>query len=129
MLSSTNREVSLKDKAAAYDNILIASQDAADATKHAIDELSADGVGQGDQRMQDLQVTRTAVNYGLIGWRVGRNRVLDGELDDGLPKGTKASNSRKQAENVTRLRKEEGSERKLARLRERIVLYDATLQV
>jgi signal recognition particle subunit SRP68 len=128
MSSAKSGEVSFKDKAAVYDSILIASQDAADATKHAIDELSADGIGQGDKRMQDLQITRTAVNYSLIGWRVGRNRVLDGELNDGLPKGNKTSKSKKQVEK-TKPVKEEGPGRKLARLRERIVLYDATLQV
>ena len=59
--------------AVAYDDIITARQDAADATKIAIDELAADGVDPSDSRIQSLQITRTAVNYGVIEWRVGRN--------------------------------------------------------
>lgn len=61
------KSASSKDKAAAYDSVIIASQDAVDATKTAIDDLFNEGVDPGDKRMQALQVTRTAVNYALVG--------------------------------------------------------------
>jgi signal recognition particle subunit SRP68 len=118
------------EKASAYDDLLEASQDAVNATKSAIEELAADGVAQGDPRMQSLQVTRTAVNYALVGWRIGRNRVLCGR-DDGahldsepFRKGAKSPvGEGKQAAS-----REEGIGRKLARLRERVALYDTTIQ-
>ncbi|KAM3076830.1 signal recognition particle subunit srp68 [Clarireedia jacksonii] len=113
-----------KDRGSAYDEVLIASQDAVDATKHAIDELTSEGVGQGDKRMQSLLITRTAVSYDMIGWRIGRNRVMVGERDgaiDSTPTQSKkgAKQSHPQAE---------ATGRKLARLREKLVLYDAILQ-
>jgi len=118
-----------KEKAAAYDDILIASQDATDATKRAIDELLAEGVGQDDQRIQSLQITRTAVNYALVGWRIGRNRVLMGPKDGSLDE-TGPEKSRKSKKNGAKLvQKEESTGQKLAKLRERVVLYDSTLQV
>lgn len=80
---ASNAGASNRDKAAAYDDILIASQDAADATKRATDELEKEKVDEGDPRMQDLRVTSLAVNYDLVSWRVGRNRVLIGD-DDGV---------------------------------------------
>lgn len=74
--------------------------------------------------MQALQVTRTAVNYALVGWRVGRNRVLCGEQDGLLfdSEQTKAPRGRRQAS------RQEGTGKKLARLREKVALYDSTLQ-
>ncbi|KAF7597100.1 hypothetical protein BBP40_010574 [Aspergillus hancockii] len=119
---ASGKSVSSKDKAAAYDNVIIASQDAVDATKTALDDLTSEGVDAGDKRMQSLQITRTAVNFALVGWRVGRNRVLCGEHDgvyceaDQI-KGSKAS-----------VKRDETKGKKLARLRERVVLYDSTLQ-
>lgn len=119
------QSASAKDQAAAYDNVIIASQDAVDATKTAIDDLTNEGVASGDQRMQALQITRTAVNFTLVGWRIGRNRVLCGEKD-GISfepaqpkagKGGKASTKRDEARG-----------KKLNQLRERVVLYDSTLQ-
>jgi signal recognition particle subunit SRP68 len=126
---SSNSASSPREKAAAYDDVLIASQDAADATKRATDELEKERVDEGDARMQDLRVTSLSVNFDLVSWRVGRNRVLIGE-DDGLTFGAQQSKKSK------RLRKdgtpypeqEEPRGRKLARLRERNVLYDATIQ-
>ncbi|OJD13394.1 hypothetical protein AJ78_06149 [Emergomyces pasteurianus Ep9510] len=114
------------EKAANYDNVIIASQDAVDATKTAIDELSAEGIDQGDKRMQALQVTRTAVNYALVGWRVGRNRILCG-TDDGLSLelGQAKASAGKQKFGKTGGK---GTGHRLARLRERTALYDATLQ-
>ncbi|KAF2963316.1 hypothetical protein GQX73_g10257 [Xylaria multiplex] len=97
-----------KEMAGAYDEVLIASQDAADATKRAIDELKEEGVPQSDSRIQSLQITRTAVNYQMISWRIGRNRVLS---DASLQKA-----------------KIEPPGRKVSRLKEKVVLYDATLQ-
>ncbi|OJJ47716.1 hypothetical protein ASPZODRAFT_131274 [Penicilliopsis zonata CBS 506.65] len=116
------QSASATDKAAAYDQAIIASQDAVDATKTAIDELTSEGVDPGDRRIQALQITRTAVNYALIGWRVGRNRVLCGEEDGVLfdaegKMGTKPATKRI-----------EGNGKKLTKLREQVVLYDSTLQ-
>ena len=133
-LSATLKDTSAKsskDKAAAYDDVLISVQDAADATRHAIDEHEKENIPEADPRMQDLRVTNLAVNYDLIGWRVGRNRVLIGD-DDGVsldasgPVGKKPKRLRKD-ENEW-VEKAEGNGRKLARLRERVVLYDAILQ-
>ena len=127
-LESSEPDTTPQEKAAAYDDVLIASQDAADATRHAIDEHKREGIGEGDSRMQDLRVANLAVNYDLVGWRVGRNRVLIGE-DDGssLPKNL-SRKPRGQRKDGKEERKQEGTGRKLARLRERVVLYDAILQ-
>lgn len=114
----------LREKAAAYDDILIASQDAVDATKHAIDELASEGVGQGDKRMQSLQITRTAVSYDMVSWRIGRNRVLVGERDGAVVDSATHPSKKKDDTPV----KEEGTGRKLAHFREKAVLYDAILQ-
>ena len=124
------KEMAMKDKAAAYDTVLIPSQDAVDATKTAIDELTNEGVSQSDPRMQGLQITRTAVNYALVGWRIGRNRILCGN-DDGASfepnlQGKKRKAAEAGAEGVSL--KEESNSRKLNRLRERVVLYDTILQ-
>jgi signal recognition particle subunit SRP68 len=118
-----------KDMAAAYDEILIASQDAVDATKQAIDELRAEGVTQGDPRMQSLQITRTAVNYEMISWRIGRNRVLVGE-NDGVKMEFGATSRRKKQtdESETDRSKDEAPGRQIARLKEKVVLYDGVLQ-
>ncbi|KAL8830528.1 MAG: hypothetical protein Q9191_001375 [Dirinaria sp. TL-2023a] len=126
---NSHRHVEAKAKASAYDGVLIPSQDAVDATKTAIDELASEGVPQSDPRMQALQITRTAVNYALIGWRIGRNRVLCGEHDGATlvqEKTRRLSKPRKDGK--PRKIKEESNGRKLSRLRERVVLYDATLQ-
>ncbi|KAI9696819.1 MAG: hypothetical protein M1836_005181 [Candelina mexicana] len=123
----TNTATTAKEKAAAYDGILIASQDAVDAARRAIEDLVEEGVGQGDKRMQALQITRTAVNYSLIGWRVGRNRVLCGEQDGAVSaSGTLKKDQKKDSKNS--VSKEEGQGKKLAYLKERVVLYDAILQ-
>ena len=126
---SSNADSDPKAKAAAYDEVLIPSQDAVDATRVAIDELSAEGVPQGDRRMQALQITRTAVNYALIGWRIGRNRILCGK-DDGaiLEDLTPRKPKKPRKDGKEWVIKGESTGRKLARLRERVVLYDATLQ-
>ncbi|KAF2870665.1 hypothetical protein BDV95DRAFT_607811 [Massariosphaeria phaeospora] len=120
---------SSKDKANAYDDVLIASQDAADATRRAIEELEKEGVDEGDARMQDLRVTSLAVNYDLIAWRIGRNRVLIG-ADDGLtfPPNSSQKPWRPQKDGKDWVEREEPTGRKLARLRERVALYDAILQ-
>ncbi|KAF2122384.1 hypothetical protein BDV96DRAFT_482762 [Lophiotrema nucula] len=120
---------SQKDRANAYDDVLIASQDAVDATRRAIEELEKEGVDEGDARMQDLRVTSLAVNYDLVAWRVGRDRVLVGS-DDGLTFSPnppqKPRKPRKDGKEW--VEREEPTGRKLARLRERIALYDAILQ-
>ncbi|TVY53250.1 Signal recognition particle subunit SRP68 [Lachnellula cervina] len=114
-----------KDRAAAYDDILISSQDAVDATKHAIDELIAEGVGQGDRRIQSLQITRTAVSYDMVSWRIGRNRVMVGERDGATVVESAPNKSKKKNQKPI---KDEGTGRKLAHFREKAVLYDAILQ-
>ncbi|KAF2201266.1 hypothetical protein GQ43DRAFT_394586 [Delitschia confertaspora ATCC 74209] len=128
-LQSPGASNSLKEKAAAYDDVLIASQDAVDATRRAIDELEKEGVDEGDARMQDLRVTNLAVNYDLVAWRIGRNRVLIGP-DDGLlfspMPSQKPRQPRKDGKEL--VEREEPNGRKRARLRERVALYDAILQ-
>lgn len=125
-LSETLASVTVtKDRASAYDDILIASQDAVDATKHAIDELVSEGVGQGDRRMQSLQITRTAVSYDMVSWRIGRNRVLVGERDGAVVDTPVAKQSKKKDIKPV---KDEGTGRKLAHFREKAVLYDSILQ-
>ena len=127
--SSTTASASPKDRANAYDDILIASQDAVDATRRAIEELEKEGVAEGDARMQDLRVTSLKLNYDLISWRIGRNRVLIGS-DDGLSFAAnppqKPRRPRKDGKEWTP--RDEPTGRKLARLRERVALYDAILQ-
>jgi len=129
VLSSATAETPARDKAAAYDEVLIAAQDAADAARHAIEEHEKEKIPEADSRMQDLRVTNLAVNYDLIGWRVGRNRVLIDD-DDGARLGgapiKKPKRERKDGKEW--VDKPEGNGRKLARLRERVVLYDAILQ-
>jgi signal recognition particle subunit SRP68 len=122
LAESSGRSATAKDKAAAYDNVIIASQDAVDATKTAIDDLASEGVDPGDKRMQALQITRTAVNYTLVGWRVGRNRVLCGEQDGFAFEEEESAKGKKGAKRPA------GNGKKLNKLRERVVLYDSTLQ-
>ncbi|KAF2402051.1 hypothetical protein EJ06DRAFT_491966 [Trichodelitschia bisporula] len=128
-LSGASPDLPLRDRAAAYDDVMTAAQDASDATRHAIEEHEKEKISESDPRMQDLRVTSLAVNYELIGWRVGRNRVLIG-ADDGLslegPPARKPKRPRKDGKEWTAA--SEGNGRKVARLRERIVLYDAILQ-
>ncbi|KAI6383131.1 hypothetical protein MCOR25_000318 [Pyricularia grisea] len=124
--------LSPKEMAAAYDDVLAASQDSVDATKQAIDELKADGVTQGDSRMQSLAVTRTAVNYEMISWRIGRNRVLSGERDGAVVQKHIHSNKRRKHNEgeggETERSKPEPVGRQLARLKEKTVLYDGIMQ-
>ena len=136
----SKRGLKREKQASAYDEVLIAAQDSVDATKTAIDELAAEGVPQHDRRMQALQITRTAVNYELVGWRVGRNRVLCGP-DDGASLEP-ADSHRTLSKPKKRDRREEGKPdgtsqastaketipRSMRRLRERAVLYDGILQ-
>ncbi|KAG6218967.1 hypothetical protein E4U50_007715 [Claviceps purpurea] len=128
------------EMAAKYDEILMATQDAVDATKQAIDELDAEGVPQSDSRMQSLQITRTAVNYEMISWRIGRNRVLTGPHDGGpidytVPRRRKAKAKAKVAQEGDAAADQQANRprelplsKKLAKLRERFALYDGTLQ-
>ncbi|PNY27374.1 Signal recognition particle subunit SRP68, partial [Tolypocladium capitatum] len=115
--------------AAAYDEILTATQDAVDATKQAIDELKGEGVTQSDPRMQRLQMTRTAVNYEMISWRIGRNRVLTGRRD-GAPEEygpLRRKKTAKAASTAAMKERELPTSRKLAKLKEKVALYDGTL--
>ncbi|KAJ5278903.1 hypothetical protein N7478_004275 [Penicillium angulare] len=121
-LNEAGRSATAKDQAAEYDNVIIASQDAVDATKSAIDDLANEGVDAGDKRMQALQITRTSVNYGLVGWRIGRNRVLCGNKDGLAFEDDQVSAAGKKSNQTG------GNGKKLNQLRERVVLYDSTLQ-
>ncbi|KAL9033750.1 MAG: hypothetical protein Q9214_007364 [Letrouitia sp. 1 TL-2023] len=125
----SHRDSDPKTKAAAYDQVLLPSQDAVDANKTAIDEMSAEGLAQGDPRMQSLHVTRTAVNFALVGWRIGRNRVLCGEQDGASfdSQHVKTPKNPKSHANGWET-KEESVGRKLGKLRERMVLYEAIFQ-
>ena len=112
----------------AYEEVITARQDAADATKGAIDELGAEGVDAGDSRMQSLQITRTAVNYAVIEWCIGRNRVLCGPQDGLHPDTRVRSQSKVQPEDSAKTVKSESSGRRLGRLREKTALYDSISQ-
>ncbi|KAF2450955.1 hypothetical protein P171DRAFT_460404 [Karstenula rhodostoma CBS 690.94] len=129
LAKSLPASTSTKDRANAYDDVAIYTQDAADATRRAIEELKKEGVEEGDSRMQDLRVTSLAVNYDLIAWRVGRYRVLIG-TDDGLtfPPNPPQKPKRARKDGKEWVDREEPTGRKLARLRERVALYDAILQ-
>ena len=117
-----------KDRAAAYDDILIATQDTVDATKQALDELKSEGVPQSDARMQSLQITRTAVSFEMISWRIGRNRVLSGEAD-GAAAGSLVNPRRRKAQaDAPEHSKDNAPGRQIARLKEKVVLYDGNLQ-
>jgi signal recognition particle subunit SRP68 len=121
-------KLSAADLAAAYDDVIEARQDAADATKAAIDELVAEGIDLGDARIQSLQVTRTAVNYAVIEYRIGRNRVLCGQADGLQFDAEQRKPYSKSTDGKERPTKPESSGRQLSRLRERTALYDSILQ-
>lgn len=127
--SFENGQLDAKEFATLYEDVITARQDAADATKTAIDEMSAEGVDPGDSRIQSLQITRTAVNYAVIEWRIGRNRVLTGP-EDGLlfepESGKRQLKPRKDGK--ARAPKEESAGRQMSRLRERVALFDLVLQ-
>lgn len=112
-----------KEKAAAYDSVILASQEIVDATKTAIDDLVNEGIDRGDRRMQALQVARTAVNYSLVSWRVGRNRVLSGNHD-----GVLLYSEHKEADDRRKTTRQESSGKVLSQLREKVALYDSILQ-
>ena len=128
---STDKET--REAAAAYDDVLTATQDAVDATKQAIDELKAEGVDNSDSRIQSLQVTRTAVNFEMVSWRIGRNRVLTGPHDGAVEnyKQTRRGEKFKKSEEEAEKRNQEPdlpTSRKLAKLKELAALHDGTLQ-
>lgn len=126
---TSNPNLDPRAQAAAYDDVLIPSQDAVDATKTAIDELTSDGVPQSDGRMQALQITRTAVNYALVGWRIGRNRILCGEQDGAILEDRALRKPKKpRKDGKERKPQAESTGQRMTRLKERVVLYDATLQ-
>ncbi|KAL9488451.1 hypothetical protein ACSS6W_000728 [Trichoderma asperelloides] len=125
-----SQDKGLHEVAAAYDEILIATQDAVDAAKQAIDDIKADGVSQSDPRMQRLQITRTAVNYEMISWRIGRNRVLTGPHDGATEEyGSLRRRKKKDATSEDAKKERElPSGKKLAKLKEKGALYDGILQ-
>ncbi|KHJ31020.1 putative signal recognition particle 68 kda protein [Erysiphe necator] len=113
-----------RERASAYDDILTALQDAVYATKHTIDQLSQEGISDDDQRIQDLQVIQTAINYDMISWRIDRNRILLGEGD-----GIYLENKNYQlAKDDTQRKGKISIQKRLVRLQEKVVLYDSILQ-
>lgn len=124
--------------AAAYDPVLTAAQDAVDAVRRAIGDLSKEGIPESDSRMQDLRVTDLATNYALIAWRIGRNRVLTASssptpLDDGLNFTPAANASKSKGANGTKtspatVSKGASRSQRLAALRDRSVLLASTIQ-
>ncbi|RFU72490.1 signal recognition particle subunit srp68 [Trichoderma arundinaceum] len=125
-----SQDKGLHEVAAAYDEILISTQDAVDATKKAIDDLKGDGVTQSDPRMQRLQITRTAVNYEMISWRIGRNRVLTGPHDGATEEYGSLRRRKKKDATSSEAKKERElpSGKKLFKLKEKAALYDGILQ-
>jgi signal recognition particle subunit SRP68 len=118
-----------RELATAYDDVINARQEAVDATKAAIDELKAEGVDTSDARLQSLQLTRTAVNYAVIELRIGRNRQLCGPQDGATIEFTLSKRSKgTKMDGTTRAARDESTSTKLARLRERVALYDSILQ-
>lgn len=115
-----------KDKAAAYDDVLTVSQDAVDATKAAIDDLRNEGIPQSDPNMQLLYIARTAANYEMISDRIGRNRVLTGPHDGAIIQSGPAVT--RKSKGKAAVPRPEAPGRLLARLKEKLVLYDGTLQ-
>ena len=128
---STLQSTNALENAAAYDRVLIASQDAVDASGTAIDELTTDGVPQGDRRMQALQITHTALHFKLVGWRIGRNRILCGDKD-GLLADIPQQDFKDRLKNPLETSQQvpNGSRKRkiLSLLKERTVLYDGILQ-
>jgi signal recognition particle subunit SRP68 len=112
-----------REKAAAYDNVILASQEIVDATKTAIDDLVNEGIERGDRRMQALQIIRTAVNYSLVSWRVGRNRVLSGDHD-----GLLLDSEHRKTDDRRKAGHPESSGKIISQLREKVALYDSILQ-
>jgi signal recognition particle subunit SRP68 len=120
-------DLSGEERAAAYDEVLNACQDTVDATRHAIEDHEKEKIPEGDRRMQDLRVTNLAVNYDLIGWRVGRNRALIGE-QDGSAEDVSAKTRKRTRSGDESVGKAESRSKRLAKLQDRIVLYDGILQ-
>ena len=121
-------EITRENLATAYDDVINSCQDAVDATKTAIAELTGEGIPGSDARIQALQVTRTAVEYVVIEWRIGRNRLLSGPQDGLTFDAVKPKPSKLAKDGKYRQPSVESNGRKLARLRERVALYDAILQ-
>lgn len=140
-----------QDLAASYDPTLTAAQDAVDAVRSALADLTKEGIPESDPRTQDLRVCDLSVNYSLISWRVGRNRVLissfsntgpaastrnfqTDNLDDGLhfhPLPPTSRRPRRKADAPPPKESKphpESKPHKLSRLKSRTVLYDSILQ-
>ncbi|KAI9671638.1 MAG: hypothetical protein M1831_003166 [Alyxoria varia] len=149
---SVNSAASLtKTLSASYDPVLTSAADTVDAVRGALTDLSKEGVPESDRRTQDLRITDLAANYGLISWRVGRNRVVTSSapraaatnrtLDDGLnfdplapstpsTRHTRKGKNGKPAPDTSDQKqpRAEPPRHQLTRLSTRLALYDATLQ-
>jgi len=128
-----SKDISAQALAAQFDPVLTSAQDTVDAVRRSISDLTKEGVTESDARMQDLRVSDLAANYALISWRIGRNRVLissPGTQDDGLELGQEQRRPVKKAKKgpSDQAVEPESKVRRIIRLTERVVLYDATLQ-
>lgn len=92
----------------AFDTVLAAWQNAVDTVKRVIEERTAEGMAIGDPKMQNLQLTWTVVNYSLVSWRVGRNRVMIRSIGR-RPKNSKRKERKWNAKEKKGSEKQEGS--------------------
>jgi signal recognition particle subunit SRP68 len=123
-----NSDVRKRELAAAYDEVIIAWQQAVDATKSALGELIKEGVAMSDHRVQSLELTRTAVTYAVITLRIGRSWVLCGGYKNTTSNRAKSkpSHTRKKHSGNTGFGQSKST--RLAKMRERVGLYDSILQ-
>jgi signal recognition particle subunit SRP68 len=123
-----NSDVRKRELAAAYDEVIIAWQQAVDATKSALGELIKEGVAMSDHRVQSLELTRTAVTYAVITLRIGRSWVLCGDYKKTTSNRAKwkPSHTRKKHSGNTGFGQSKST--RLAKMRERVGLYDSILQ-
>lgn len=131
--SEAGKAALLEERVEQYDRVIIESQNAVDATKSVIDELTAADVDQSDKRMQALQVTRTGLTYGFASWRIGRNRVACGK-EDGFDFDTADVERRDGKSQSLRPQKKSSASssrhaaKPLESLRKRVALYDGIIQ-
>ena len=122
-------EMEAQDVINRFEEVIAARQEAVDVTKTTIEELQASNVEPSDPKMQSLQVTMTALSFSLVEWQIGRNRVLCGP-QDGIVSESQAPKVQKKRHqgNTKEILREESANKKIARVRQRILHYDSTLQ-
>ncbi|KAL9114536.1 MAG: hypothetical protein Q9227_001617 [Pyrenula ochraceoflavens] len=129
MFKENGVETGIPGLISAYEEVIVARQEAVDATKTVIEELFTAEVETSDPRMQSLQAILTALSFALIEWQVGRNRILCGPTDgmDLSPQVPKTSKNQHKS-GASQVLKQESSNKKNARIRQRVLKYDSTLQ-